>query len=127
MLHTEIYKNSQKHDGIFSSSKKIDLAGGSAAILQVSSSDEKLGSFIESTVIDLILTNFQSESKDVYTDFGYLLEKLNKYFKEIAKNENLSGVNIFLGITESSTLHFSVLGRANVYLIKKEKVLNIAE
>lgn len=96
MLHISVYKSSKDHTQGFVSSKKINLTDQSVALLQISSKDAKLGSFIENTVIDLIVSHVRSNGTDVYSDFGYLLEKLNKYLKEIAKNENISGLSIFL-------------------------------
>ncbi|MDP2103474.1 MAG: hypothetical protein Q8K26_00970, partial [Candidatus Gracilibacteria bacterium] len=126
MLQFELYKSSASQDG-FLSSKKIDLADNSTAILQITCRDEKLGSFIENTVIDLILTNPLTAGQDIYTHFGYLLERLNKYLKEIEKNSDFSELSIFLGLIHSDVLHFSILKNSFTYLIKGGKVINIAE
>lgn len=117
MLQFELYKSSASQDG-FLSSKKIDLADNSTALLQITCSDEKLGSFIENTVIDLILTNPVAAGQDIYTHFGYLLERLNKYLKEIEKNSDFSELSIFLGLIHSDVLHFSILRNSFAYLIK---------
>jgi hypothetical protein len=34
---------------------------------------------------------------------------------------------VFLGIVEDDTLHFSILGDYNVYLIKNNKIIDIAD
>jgi len=69
MLHTGIYKNLQKDSQGFVTSRKIDISDTSEAIIQIACANSKLGSFIENTVIDLIITNIKSSTTDVYTDF----------------------------------------------------------
>ncbi len=126
MLQAKIYKNDRTGNS-FLSSRKIETNNGSLLLLQVSFQDEKLGSFIENTIIDLILTNSVAIGNDAYTHFGYLLERLNKYFKEIEKESNFESLSIFIGIVQDSTLHFSILKNAYAYLLKDGKVMNIAE
>ena len=126
MLQAKIYKN-ERQGNDFLSTRKIETNNGSLLLLQVSFSDEKLGSFIESTIIDLILTNSVAIESDSYTHFGFLLERLNKYFKEIEKESDFSSLSIFIGIVQGSTLHFSILKNAFSYLLKEEKIINIAE
>ncbi|MFA6091022.1 MAG: hypothetical protein WC774_04595, partial [Candidatus Gracilibacteria bacterium] len=126
MLQAKIYKN-ERQENNFLSSRKIETSNGSLLLLQISFRDAKLGSFIENTIIDLILTNSVSTGTDIYTHFGYLLERLNKYFKEIEKESDFESLSIFIGIVEESTLHFSVLKNAFSYLIKERKIVNIAE
>lgn len=99
MLEAKVYKNEGREKG-FLSSRKIEIAGGSLLLLQVSFQDEKLGSFIENTIIDLILTNSTAIGNDIYTHFGYLLERLNKYLKEIEKGSDFSGLSVFIGIIQ---------------------------
>ena len=126
MLQAKVYKNERQGSG-FLSSRKIETSNGSLLLLQISFHDEKLGSFIENTIIDLILTNSAAMANDSYTHFGYLLERLNKYFKEIEKESEFDSLSIFIGIVQESTLHFSVLKNAYAYLLKEGKVMNIAE
>jgi len=126
MLQAKIYKNERQENG-FLSSRKIETSNGSLLLLQISFNNAKLGSFIENTIIDLILTNSVSTGTDIYTHFGYLLERLNKYFKEIEKESNIESLSIFIGIVEGSTLHFSVLKNVFSYLVKEGKIVNIAE
>ncbi len=126
MLQAKVYKNERQGSG-FLSSRKIETSNGSLLLLQISFHDEKLGSFIENTIIDLILTNSAAMVNDSYTHFGYLLERLNKYFKEIEKESEFDSLSIFIGIVQESTLHFSVLKNAYAYLLKEGKVMNIAE
>ena len=126
MLQAKIYKNERRGNG-FLVSRKIETGNGSLLLLQVSFHDEKLGSFIENTIIDLILTNSSTMESDVYTHFGYLLERLNKYFKEIEKESDFESLSVFIGIAQESTLHFSVLRNAYAYLLKEGKIITIAE
>lgn len=126
MLQAKVYKNDRVGNR-FLSSRKIEINNGSLLLLQISFDDEKLGSFIENTIIDLILTNSTAMGDDVYTHFGYLLERLNKYFKEIDKESSFESLSIFIGIVQDSTLHFSVLRSAYAYLLKEGKIMNIAE
>lgn len=126
MLQAKVYKN-ERSETNFLSSRKIETSNGSLLLLQVSFHDPKLGSFIENTIIDLILTNSISIGNDTYTHFGYLLERLNKYFKEIEKESDFASLSIFIGIVQDSTLHFSVLKNAFAYLLKDGKIMNIAE
>lgn len=126
MLQAKVYKNDRVGNR-FLSSRKIEINNGSLLLLQISFDDEKLGSFIENTIIDLILTNSTTMGDDVYTHFGYLLERLNKYFKEIDKESSFESLSIFIGIVQDSTLHFSVLRNAYAYLLKEGKIMNIAE
>ncbi|MDD2917326.1 MAG: hypothetical protein PHH70_05795, partial [Candidatus Gracilibacteria bacterium] len=111
MLQVKVYKNERVGNN-FLSSRKIETNNGSLLLLQISFHDEKLGSYIENTIIDLILTNSTTMGDDVYTHFGYLLERLNKYFKEIEKESDFASLSIFIGIVQGSTLHFSVLKNA---------------
>ena len=126
MLQGKVYKNEERGNG-FLSSRKIETGNGLLLLLQVSFHDEKLGSFIENTVMDLILTNSIVEENDTYAHFGYLLERLNKYFKEIEKESDFESLSIFIGIVQGTTLHFSILRNAFVYLLKEDKIMNIAE
>lgn len=126
MLQAKIYKNERVETG-FLSSRKIEINNGSLLLLQVSFHDEKLGSFIENTIIDLILTNSIATESDTYTHFGYLLERLNKYLKEIEKESDFENLSIFIGLVQESTLHFSILKNAFAYLLKDGKIMNIAE
>lgn len=126
MLQAKVYKNNRAGNG-FLSSRKIETNNGSLLLLQVSFRDEKLGSFIENTIIDLILTNSVAIGNDAYTHFGYLLERLNKYFKEIEKESDFESLSVFIGIVQDSTLHFSILKNAFAYLLKEGKIMNIAE
>lgn len=126
MLQAKVYGNERQETG-FLSSRKIETSNGSLLLLQVSFHDAKLGSFIENTIIDLILTNSVAVESDVYTHFGYLLERLNKYFKEIEKESDFESLSVFIGIAQESTLHFSVLRNAFAYLLKEGKIMNIAE
>ena len=115
MLQAKIYKN-ERQENSFLISRKIETGSGSLLLLQISFHDEKLGSFIENTIIDLILTNSSTMESDVYAHFGYLLERLNKYFKEIEKESDFESLSVFIGIVQESTLHFSVLRNAYAYL-----------
>lgn len=126
MLQAKIYKNERVETG-FLSSRKIETSNGSLLLLQVSFHDAKLGSFIENTIIDLILTNSIAIESDAYAHFGYLLERLNKYLKEIEKESDFESLSVFIGIVQDSTLHFSILKNAFAYLLKDEKIINIAE
>lgn len=126
MLQATIYKN-ERTGNSFLSSRKIETNNGSLLLLQISFHDEKLGSFIENTIIDLILTNSATIGNDTYAHFGYLLERLNKYFKEIEKESDFENLSIFIGIVQDSTLHFSILKSAFAYLMKDGKIMNIAE
>lgn len=126
MLQAKIYKNGVSGKE-FLSSRKIETSNGSLVLLQISFHDEKLGSFIENTIIDLILTSSTAMEQDVYAHFGYLLERLNKYLKEIEKESDFESLSVFIGIVQDSTLHFSVLKNAFAYLLKEGKILNIAE
>lgn len=99
MLEAKVYKNEGREKG-FLSSRKIEINDGSLLILQVSFQDEKLGSFIENAIIDLILANSATIGNDVYTHFGYLLERLNKYLKEIEKDSDFSDLSVFIGIIQ---------------------------
>ncbi|MDD5376913.1 MAG: hypothetical protein PHH16_02225 [Candidatus Gracilibacteria bacterium] len=126
MLQAKIYKNERTENG-FLSSRKIETSNGALLLLQISFHDAKLGSFIENTIIDLILTNSVAMESDAYSHFGYLLERLNKYFKEIEKESDFESLSIFIGIVQDSTLHFSILKNAFTYLLKGGKIMNIAE
>lgn len=126
MLQAKVYRNERTGNG-FLSSRKIETSNGSLLLLQISFHDEKLGSFIENTIIDLILTNSVAIGADAYTHFGYLLERLNKYFKEIEKESDFESLSVFIGIVQDSTLHFSILRNAFAYLLKEGKIMNIAE
>lgn len=126
MLQAKVYKN-ERYGNNFLSSRKIEIGNGSLLLLQISFHDEKLGSFIENTVIDLILANSANIEDDTYTHFGYLLERLNKYFKEIEKDSDLENLSIFIGIAQESTLHFSILKSAFAYLLKDGRIINITE
>lgn len=68
MLQAKIYKNERTGKG-FLSSRKIETNNGSLLLLQISFHDEKLGSFIENTIIDLILTNSVAIGSDTYAHF----------------------------------------------------------
>jgi hypothetical protein len=118
MLQAKVYRN-ERIGNSFLSSRKIETNNGSLLLLQISFHDEKLGSFIENKIIDLILTNSVAIGNDTYTHFGYLLERLNKYFKEIEKDSNFDSLSIFVGLVQDSTLHFSILKNAFAYLLKE--------
>lgn len=126
MLQVKIHKSTHI-DNQFLSTRKIEISDETTVLMQIVFQDKKLGSVIENTIIDFILANSDIIKNDIYSNFGYLLEKLNKYLKETAKGSDISNLSIFIGLVQSDTLHFSILKNSFVYLIKDGKVQSIAE
>lgn len=126
MLALSIHKNNNSNSKQFLSSKKIRVSDTTDAILQISFRDFGLASIVENAIIDVILSNTPGNN-DNYIGFSYILEKLNKYFRDMGKDAEFDGMNIFLGLIDNDTLHFSVLGSYFAYLVKNDKITNIAE
>ena len=110
----------------FVASKKITITEGFEVVFQIVFPDAHLGDFIRKTVIDLVLANIQDRSH-AYSDFSFVLEKLNKSFKDLEKQYSLEGLRIFFAILLDRELHFSILGDYSVILVRDESITNIAD
>ena len=110
----------------FVSSKKITIDIGLEWIIQTSFSNKNIVEIAEKLAIDLFLSKIE-KSWDVYNAFSLVLEKLNKEFSILAKDYNLSQMNVFIWIMQSDVLHFSILWNYSVYLIKNSRIIDIAE
>ncbi|MDD2487041.1 MAG: hypothetical protein PHS92_01605 [Candidatus Gracilibacteria bacterium] len=126
MLNIEIKKGKLPilNESSFVSTKKLVVDIGLEAIVQINHNDKGLLNIIENIAIDVLLSNSGS---DIYSNFSLSLEKINKEIKKLSTDYNLSELNIFVGIVEKETLHFSILGNYSVYLIKNNKIINIAD
>ncbi len=128
MLNIEIKKSSLPllKENRFSSSKKIIIDLNIEVVIQINFSQKNVLNIIENLIIDLILSHTEKE-RDVYNSFSFILEKLNKEIKKLSKDSNFSNLNIFIWITQGDSLHFSILWDYAVYLIKDNKIINIAD
>lgn len=126
MLNIEIKRNKLPitSETKFVSTKKITIDVGLEAIIQINFTDKNLVSLIENIAIDIILANV---SKDPYNSFSLSLDKLNKEINKLSRDYNLSELNIFVWIITGWTLHFSILWNYSAYLIKNNKIINIAD
>ncbi|MCK9272532.1 hypothetical protein M0P65_03225 [Candidatus Gracilibacteria bacterium] len=126
MLNIEIKRNKLPitSETKFVSTKKISIDIGLEAIIQINYSDKNLVNLIENIAIDILLANV---SKDPYNSFSLSLDKFNKEINKLGRDYNLSELNIFVGIITGGTLHFSILGNYSAYLIKNNKIINIAD
>ena len=109
----------------FVASKKIMIGEGFEAFFQIACPEANLGTFIEKTIIDLILSNIQNR-QSLYSDFSYILERMNKSLRELQGQYDLSALRIFLGITMDDELHFSVRGKYCVCLVNRDEPSDIA-
>ncbi len=128
MLNIEIKKSLLPllKENRFSSSKKINIDVNIQAVIQINFSQKNILDIIENIIIDLILSHTEKE-RDVYNSFSFILEKLNKEIKKLSKDSNFSNLNIFIWIIQKDSLHFSILWDYSVYLIKNNKIINIAD
>ncbi|EKD66816.1 MAG: hypothetical protein ACD_49C00009G0041 [uncultured bacterium (gcode 4)] len=126
MLNIEIKRNKLPilNEKKFVTTKKIAIDVGLEAIIQINFIDKNLVNLIENLAIDILLTNI---SKDPYNSFSLSLDKLNKEINKLSRDYNLSELNIFVWIITSWTLHFSILWNYSAYLIKNNKIINIAD
>ncbi|EKE26544.1 MAG: hypothetical protein ACD_4C00246G0001 [uncultured bacterium (gcode 4)] len=126
MLNIEIkkWKIPLLNEKNFVTTKKINIDFWLEAIIQLNYSDKNFLSLIENIIIDILLWNSWSE---VYSNFSLSLEKINKEIKKLSSDYNLSNLNVFVWIIEKETLHFSILGNYSIYLIKNNKIINIAD
>jgi len=108
------------------SSKKIGIDINLEWIIQISFHDRNISEIIEKLIIDLFITKID-KYWDVYNSFSLILEKLNKELRSLSKSYNLEWINIFLGIIQGDVFHFSILGNYSIYLIKNNKIVDIAD
>ena len=108
------------------SSKKIGIDINLEWIIQVSYHDKNISEIIEKLIIDLFITKID-KYWDVYNSFSLILEKLNKELRSLSKNYNLDNLSIFLGIVQWDVFHFSILWNYSIYLIKNNKIVDIAD
>jgi len=108
------------------SSKKIGIDINLEWIIQVSYHDKNISEIVEKLIIDLFITKID-KYWDVYNSFSLILEKLNKELRNLSKNYNLDNINIFLGIVQWDIFHFSILWNYSIYLIKNNKIVDIAD
>ena len=126
MLSIDIHQRvSDTPYSTFVASKKITIGDAFEAIFQLTCSDASLGTFIEKSVIDLILSNIQNR-QTLSSDFAYVLERLNKNLRELQAQYDLTGLRIFFGIMLGDDLHFSVRGHYFVALVKDGDAVEIA-
>lgn len=108
------------------SSKKIAIDINLEWIIQISFHDKNISEIIEKLIIDMFITKID-KYWDVYNSFSLILEKLNKELRNLAKNYNLDNINIFLWIVQWDVFHFSILWNYSIYLIKNNKIVDIAD
>ena len=108
------------------SSKKVNIDVNLEAIVQIAFQDRNIVDIIEKLIIDLLLTKID-KFWDVYDSFSLILEKLNKELKVLSKDYNLDTINIFIWVVQWDVLHFSILWSYSIYLIKNNKIIDIAD
>lgn len=108
----------------FVSSKKVVVDFWFEAIIQINYSDKWLLNIIENLIIDILLSNSWN---DIYSSLSLSLEKINKEIKKLSSEYKLADLNVFIWIIENETLHFSILWNYSIYLIKNNKIINIAD
>ncbi|MBP8016727.1 hypothetical protein KAZ01_01855, partial [Candidatus Gracilibacteria bacterium] len=128
MLNIEIKKSNLPitKEKNFTTSKKIVLDIGLEVVFQINFPQKNILNVIDNLIIDLVLSKNQKET-DSYNSFSILLETLNREIKKLNKTYSLQNLNIFIGIIQQETFHFSILGNYSIYLIKNNKILNIAD
>lgn len=127
MLNIEIKKSSAPilNETKFINSKKVNIDIWLEWIIQISFIDKNISDIIERLIIDLLITKID-KNWDVYDSFSILLEKLNKEIKILSKDYALEELNIFIWICHQDILHFSILWNYAIYLIKNQKIIDIA-
>lgn len=126
MLSPLIIRSKEPLENGYCVSRKIEINNASYALLQIRFHDAKLGKYLETTIIDTLIVN-QPKNGDIYAHFSFLLEKMNRGLRDLEKDYDLAGLEIFISIVESNVLHFSIVGKHTVYLIKNGKIIDIAE
>lgn len=107
-------------------SKKVGIDIGLDFIFQISYTDRNIVEILEKLIIDLVLLKLDRFG-DVYNSFSLVLEKLNKELKTLSKDYNFEKLNIFLWVIQKDTIHFSILWNYSIYLIKNNKIVDIAD
>lgn len=128
MLNIEIKKSNLPitKEKNFTTSKKIVLDIGLEVVFQINFPQKNILNVIDNLIIDLVLSKNQKET-DSYNSFSILLETLNREIKKLNKTYSLQNLNIFIWIIQQETFHFSILWNYSIYLIKNNKILNIAD
>jgi hypothetical protein len=125
MLHIDIRKYDTPTSLSTTLSRKVTL-GNLEGIIQIDFGYKNMVELLQNTIIDLLVSNIRDD-ENTYNNFSLLLEKINKDIRHIRKDYDLGNLKIFLGVVENETLHFSILGNYNVYLIKNNKIIDIAD
>ncbi len=124
MLHLDIKKC--EHTGFSTASTRKVTLGNLEGIIQIDFGYKNMVELLQNTIIDLLVSHIH-EDGNTYNDFSLMLEKINKDIKHIRKDYDLKWLKIFLGIVDRDMVHFSILWDYHVYLIKSEKIIDIAD
>jgi hypothetical protein len=125
MLSSFIFPTKTPKNNYFSTSKKISV-GNITFLFSLTVAGHNLGSILEKAIIDILLGE-KNTFPDAYTHVWYVLEKINKFLRDVGKEYDLSLCHIFIGAIDGETLHFSLFGNVNVVLTQNNRILDLSE
>lgn len=118
MLSLNILTHSEHESAAHVLSRKLTIDDDRFIILLIATPEEKLTKILEESMLE-ILANLTWNSRDMSTDFSFVMERYNKFLRSLSKTENLTGIHICLGATMKNTLIFSTLGDIDTKLVER--------
>ncbi len=107
-------------------SKTADVSPDIRIVYQITSPSSNLAEFVEKSILDLAVSSIRAK-ESFFSDFSFVLEKLNKHLREFSREYSTEGLSVFLSGLVGDELYFSILGRSTVYFVKHDQVMNIAQ
>jgi hypothetical protein len=107
-------------------SKTAEISPDIRIVYQISCANSNLVGFVEKSILDLMVSSIRTK-ESFFSDFSFVLEKLNKHLREFSRDYSVEGLSVFLSGLVGEELYFSILGRTAVYFVKHDQVMNIAQ
>ncbi len=112
----------------YTQEKTITIDKDITAFILVDVSEKRIWDIITNKIVDYILDNITSDSKNIYDSFSVVLDFLNWFFKSLAmKWENLGSLNISIWILEENKFHFSKIWNSAIYLLQDDDLTEITQ
>lgn len=123
------YNKAQRENLInYTQEKTITIDKDITAFILVDVSEKRIWDIITNKIVDYVIDNINSDSKNIYDSFSVVLDFLNWFFKSLAlKWENLWALNISIWILEENKFHFSKIWNSAIYLLQDDDLTEITQ
>lgn len=108
--------------------KTVTIDANITAFILVDIMEKRLWDIITNKIVDYILDNINSDSKNIYDSFSVVLDFLNGFIKSFAlKWENIWILNICIWILEDNKFHFSKIWNSSIYLLQDDELTEVTQ